>query len=280
MPEDRGPDPVRDGDVSAAGPPAAPAGVARSTGVLLDRLAGLDDAAARAASALPGWSRGHVLTHLARHADAQARIAYAALESRLVPPYADGPAGRAAEIEAGSGRGAGELVADVRDSADRLAAVWRAVPADAWSRPTMAVTGTRPLAVAAVARWVEVELHHLDLDRGHDPEQWPADFVRAGLDYVLAGLPARRRADPGAGGPRRWWLSSPDLGLGWLVEDGADGARVTAAGAAGADGHVLEADGPALLCWLTGRGGSAAVSVVATADAAEAVALPRVFPFP
>ena len=32
-------------------------------------LAGLDDAGARSASLLPGWTVGHVLTHLARNAD-------------------------------------------------------------------------------------------------------------------------------------------------------------------------------------------------------------------
>lgn len=37
---------------------------------LLLRVAGLDDGAMRAPSRLPGWTVGHVLTHLARNADA------------------------------------------------------------------------------------------------------------------------------------------------------------------------------------------------------------------
>jgi maleylpyruvate isomerase len=264
------PEPTAAGPGDAAG--AVVAGVAESTGVLVERLAGFDDAAAREASALPGWSRGHVLTHLARHADAQTRVARAAIEGRLVAPYPGGPAGRAAEIEAGSGRGAAELVADVRESADRLAEAWGAVPPDGWSRPTRAVSGTRPLAVAAVARWVEVELHHLDLDLG--PVGWPVPFVRAALDYVLAGLPARRRDAPPE--PRRWRLTCPDLGITWTVEDTPEGTRVTRdAAASGAAG--VEAEGAALLRWLTGRGG--AEELLAT-DRTAALALPRLFPFP
>src|SRR5690349_12024814 len=41
---------------------------------LLDTAAALDDAAVRAPSLLPGWSRGHVLTHLARNADGGRRL--------------------------------------------------------------------------------------------------------------------------------------------------------------------------------------------------------------
>jgi hypothetical protein len=36
---------------------------------LLDTAAGFSDANVRGPSLLPGWSRGHVLTHLARNAD-------------------------------------------------------------------------------------------------------------------------------------------------------------------------------------------------------------------
>lgn len=286
----RGPDAIAVGE-QPAGPPSTAAaepgatvtGVAEATAVLLAQLEGLGDEAARAPSGLPGWSRGHVLAHLARHADAQTRVVRAAIGGRLVPPYPGGAAGRAAEIEAGHGRPAAELVADVRESAERLAEAWRAVPPDGWSRPTQAVSGTRPLATAAVARWVEVGLHHVDLDLG--PVEWPEAFVRTALGYVLAGLPARRRPDA-AEDERRWSLSCPDLGRTWTVHSGPDAARVVPGGPGtdpgadrGAAGVEVEAAGAALLRWLTGRAGADEVDVVA-GERAAARELPRVFPFP
>ena len=43
--------------------------VDRATDRMLRTAATLDDAAVAAPSPLPGWTRGHVLTHLARNAD-------------------------------------------------------------------------------------------------------------------------------------------------------------------------------------------------------------------
>ncbi|MDT4974596.1 MAG: maleylpyruvate isomerase, partial [Pseudonocardiales bacterium] len=70
----------------------------------------------RAPSLLPGWTRGHVLAHLARNADGISRTLSGALRGERVPRYPGGPAGRAADIEAGSTRGFVELAADVRES--------------------------------------------------------------------------------------------------------------------------------------------------------------------
>ena len=43
--------------------------IAAATARLLDSAHTLSDAEVRAPSGLPGWSRGHVLTHIARNAD-------------------------------------------------------------------------------------------------------------------------------------------------------------------------------------------------------------------
>ncbi len=54
----------------AAGPAGqALARLAAATAGLVAGLDGLGEAEARAASRLPGWTRGHVLTHLARNAE-------------------------------------------------------------------------------------------------------------------------------------------------------------------------------------------------------------------
>ncbi len=67
-------------------------------------VADLGDAEVRRASKLPGWSVGHVLTHLARNAEAMCRRIDAAVRSEVIDQYEGGRAGRAAEIEAGANR--------------------------------------------------------------------------------------------------------------------------------------------------------------------------------
>ena len=65
---------------------------------LLDGMGRLSDAAARQPSLLPGWSRGHVLTHLARNAEGSTRLLTWARTG--VPSYEyESAAARAAEIE-------------------------------------------------------------------------------------------------------------------------------------------------------------------------------------
>src|SRR5262245_60740584 len=100
-----------------------------ATDRLLTAAAGLDDAAVAGPSRLPGWSRGHVLAHLARNADALVN----AFASR--PMYASGEA-REAEIERDAPRPLVVQLDDVRESATRFqAALATAQTAEAdWSR--------------------------------------------------------------------------------------------------------------------------------------------------
>ena len=91
-----------------------------ATGRLLDTLAGLTDAQARQPSSLPGWSRGHLITHVARNADGMCNLLHWARTGEPRPMYRE-PDGRAADIEAGSGRPAAELARDVADSRSSLA---------------------------------------------------------------------------------------------------------------------------------------------------------------
>jgi maleylpyruvate isomerase len=84
----------------------------------------------RISSLLPGWTRGHVLTHLARNADGGSRLLTWA---RTGTPSAEYPSleARATQIEAGAGRSAAELVADARASAEGFAVEYSRMPADA-----------------------------------------------------------------------------------------------------------------------------------------------------
>src|SRR3954452_14899995 len=90
-----------------------------------DLVADLDarpwtDSDVAAPSRCEGWTRGHVLTHVARNADGIADTLAGALRNEILERYPPGWAARNAAIDAGAGRPFTELVADVRDSADRL----------------------------------------------------------------------------------------------------------------------------------------------------------------
>jgi maleylpyruvate isomerase len=140
---------------------------------LLSSLQGLTDADARQPSLLPSWTRAHVLTHLARNADGQGRMLEGTLNDELVAQYPGGAEGRAAEIEAGVDRPARELVDDVTRSAETLFALWERMTSDAWMRPTLAIVGQRPAVRSVWARCRETEIHHVDLDLGYTPHDWP-----------------------------------------------------------------------------------------------------------
>jgi maleylpyruvate isomerase len=164
---------------------------------LLAALSSLTDAQARQPSLLPGWSVGHLLTHIARNADSLVRRLEGAVRGEVVDQYVGGPAGREAEIEAGAGRSAAALVEDVRQSSAAADEICARMPADAWSRPTRSVTGAEfPAARVVFSRWREVEVHHVDLGLGYTPADWPAELLEACLPDLLAGLP--NRTDPAA----------------------------------------------------------------------------------
>jgi maleylpyruvate isomerase len=213
--------------------------VREATARLLLDIGELSDQQARAASLLPGWTNGHVLSHLARNADALSGLLSAARQREQPPMYPSAEA-RAADIEAGAGRTAAELCVDVRDAAQRLDEVWLAMePAD-WDAPIRLRDGLSPAADAVTARWREVEIHQVDLDLGYGPEEWPAAFCQVVLDGYT-GAPLARRLPEGVS----LVLHATDSGGQWVA-----GER---------DAPEVAVHGPAwaLACWLVGRPGPA-----------------------
>jgi len=162
---------------------------------LLESIDGLTDEQARSPSLLPDWSVGHVLTHIARNADSFSRRLEGAARGEVVDQYPGGYARRAADIAAGAGRPAAELVADVHESAYRLEAVFLAMPDEAWDRPTRDVSGAeRPARAMPFRRWREVVVHHSDLGLGYTVAEWPEDLVALWLPQELERLPRRTDA--------------------------------------------------------------------------------------
>ena len=80
---------------------------------LSETLASVDADVARRPSRLPDWTVGHVLTHLARNADSHVRMLQGALAGEAVEQYPGGYEQRSRDIDAGAGRDAADLRADV-----------------------------------------------------------------------------------------------------------------------------------------------------------------------
>ena len=113
---------------AGAGPPTAwVAGCAAAQAALDADVAGLTDAVAHGPSRLPGWSVGHVLTHLARNADSVVWRLEGAAEGAVRDQYPGGPGQRQADIDAGAGRPAAALVADVARSSAAVEQVMAAL---------------------------------------------------------------------------------------------------------------------------------------------------------
>jgi len=195
------------------------------------------DADMRAPSLLPGWTRAHVLTHVARNADGISRTVSGALHGEIVLRYPDGPEGRNADIEAGVNRGAIQLLADVRESAERLDRLFTAAgDADAWDAQT---DNDRTVRAWLDARRREVEVHRIDLAGSYGPADWPASFV----SYLVPAL--AKHVGKRTGEPLRIEVAADgsvttDLpGAVWTIGDG--------------DGAVVRGPDWAIGAWLAGR---------------------------
>ena len=160
---------------------------------LVADIAGLSDDVARGPSRLPGWSVGHVLTHIARNADSVVWRLEGATRGELRDQYPGGLAQRAADIEAGAGRPAAELVRDVQRTADAVERTMAGLSPAAWDAPSRTSRGVvEDSRDAVLSRWREVVVHHGDLGLG--PVPFPPALVEAWLPRELPRL--AERGDP------------------------------------------------------------------------------------
>ena len=158
---------------------------------LLHRVAALTDEDIRLQSLLPGWTVGHVLTHLARNADAHTRRLFGALNGRDVPKYASGQSQRETEIKEGASRPAVEIIGDLTDSLSQLEEVFIQSSAARWPNGHFMGGGHYGVAGCPAHRLREVEMHHVDLGLGYMPSDWPAEYVAWDLPALLATVPER-----------------------------------------------------------------------------------------
>jgi maleylpyruvate isomerase len=197
-------------------------------------IGGLGEPELRAPSALPGWSRAHVLAHVARNADGLKNLLTWA-DTGVETPMYPSPEAREADIEAGAQRGAADILADFVASAARFEQYAARMPDDAWAREARNRQGA-PVSGAVVARMrvSELTIHLADLDRGYDLDRvlgllgpLAGEVVQHAITSRSAHLPALRLVAEGTG---EWTMGA------------APGATVT-----GTSGQ--------LLAWLSGRSG-------------------------
>ncbi|MPY97943.1 MAG: maleylpyruvate isomerase family mycothiol-dependent enzyme [Actinophytocola sp.] len=140
-------------------------------------VAGLHPDAVPEPSALPGWTRGHVITHVARNADALVNLLTWARTGTETPMYAT-PDQRNSDIEAGAGRSLAEQLDDLRKSGLRFADAAGAMSPDDWQAVVRNAQGV-PMSASTVPwfRVREVWLHLVDLDAGPGVDVIPDDVA-------------------------------------------------------------------------------------------------------
>jgi maleylpyruvate isomerase len=208
------------------------------TEFLVREVDALPDDALREPCALPGWTRAHLIAHLARNAEALTRLATWARTGVETPMYPDRET-RAAEIEASAQAPVEVLRRELRSTARDLDAAFAALDDTTWQTTVRSALG-RPLPATEVP-WMrirEVWLHAVDLDAGAELTDLPPDVVDALLDDATATLSARDGCPSAVLAPtdreQRWPLGEPDgpvavsgpatAVMGWLIgrTDGSD----------------------------------------------------------
>lgn len=214
---------------------------------------GLSDDQVREPSRLPGWTRGHVLAHLAGFAAAAERQVLRAIQGEDPGEFYDGgrPA-RDAAIEAGAGADADEHITRVRAAMDRMEGLLDLLDEDVLRRPTGFKHGLSVEAVV-LAWWREFSIHLTDLDLGAEHTLWGPELREHLVGYLTARVPDGVQLD----------LEPTDV----------DEPRRLG------QGHVVRVRGAAndLVAWLAGRDPLAPV----TADnGGTVVPLPELGPWP
>jgi maleylpyruvate isomerase len=165
--------------------------VQEGQGLLEQAVASQSDESVGQPSGLPGWTRGHVLTHLSRNADALVNLLTWARTGVPTPMYASSDQ-RNADIEAGSGRGVGEQLDDIAGSARRFLQTARTLDADHWAAQVRSAQG-RDIA-ASLVPWMrvrEVWIHLVDLRVGLGVDAIPEPIARALVQDVARWMNGR-----------------------------------------------------------------------------------------
>ena len=163
----------------------------RAVGSLVERMT---DEELAAPSALPDWSRAHVVAHLARNADALINLidwARTGIETAMYPSRQARDAG----IEATAALPPVDLSTDYAAACARFAQAVETTPADAWAATLRNMQGRElPARDVPWMRAKEVWVHGVDLAAGLAFADLPTGFCAALVDDVHALFAAREEA--------------------------------------------------------------------------------------
>jgi len=155
---------------------------------LLAIVASIPDGEFGGESRLPRWSKAHVVGHVARNAEALARLATWAGTGAETPMYAD-RAQRAAEIEESARQPPHVLRASVATTADLLDATLGRLTPGQWRATVKSALGREiPAAEIPWMRIREVWLHAVDLTGDASVLDIPDGVVDLLLDDVCTAL--------------------------------------------------------------------------------------------
>ena len=136
-------------------------------------------------SRLPGWTRAHVVAHLAGNAQSHVRMLDGCLAGEVRAQYEGGREAREAAIDALAADPAA-AVAEHRAACAALESRWDRMRPEHWQRDVLRLDrGPEPAVGLAWARWREVEMHRVDLGLGHLPADWSDTFAARLLEELL-----------------------------------------------------------------------------------------------
>jgi maleylpyruvate isomerase len=169
--------------MDAPAPTAAPdVWIAVATSEHRRLLDGLDERLAAgtldvsAASLLPDWTIGHVITHVTHSGDGHLRMLDAAASGVVGQQYPGGREQRNSGIEQGATRTASEQLDDLHRSIAALEARWASMPD--WSGTGASMGGEVAVADLPFLRIREVAIHHADLGLGYTFDDLPDAYLR------------------------------------------------------------------------------------------------------
>lgn len=233
----------------------------------------LTDEDVLAPSNLPGWTRGHVLAHIAGISTAMARQLEYAARGETVELYDGGQDGRSNAINAAAGHDAAAHQTDLQAALDRVLKAFGSLAGPEEPEPagprdnsesnagTPGATWQTPIAYrggvafdGGLALWRELVIHTSDLGTGPGPEAWSRPFCEHLFDFLSARVPVEDKLvlQP---------LGLPPVTIG-------SGGRSTVV-----SGMITD-----IAAWLAGREPS--LGSLRASAAAEGVDLPVLLPWP
>ncbi len=149
------------------------------TAMLLAAVARLAPEEYDAPSSLPGWSRKHLLAHVAANANALHNLVTWARTGFETPMYASAEA-RNEAIERGGQLAANEITAWIVESAEELETAMAALTDEQWDAKVVTAQGR--IVSAREAPWMrarELFVHAVDIANGSTFADLPEDFLLA-----------------------------------------------------------------------------------------------------